>query len=217
MSAVSAIRPGAIAPGRRTDLLKVAVSENDPTMRVTSTAFGFRINGTASNSGTKASVLRLSFDGQKVSIPLSRGDTSQSVLRKLERELPAGYQARVLQSFRNMPPDMVIGIAPKPVQPKALKVKVVENDPALKVSQPSPTTVRISGTATNNGFVASFLKLDFDSRSVTVNLSRGDTSQHVVRKLEKALPKGYQVEVVKSYRNMPPDLVISVVNANRAS
>lgn len=101
------------AASRQTDLLKVKVTENDPGLKVSATAFGFRIAGTGTNNGIVKSSLKLQFDGKSVTLDVRRGDTSQHMLAKLNKALPKGYEARVLQSFRNMPPELVIGISKK--------------------------------------------------------------------------------------------------------
>lgn len=116
VSGVSASTKPAVS--RQTDLLKVKVTENDPGLKVSATAFGFRIAGTGTNNGIVKSSLRLQFDGKSVTLDVRRGDTSQHMLAKLRKELPKGYEARVVQSFRNMPPELIIGIAKK-AAPKA--------------------------------------------------------------------------------------------------
>jgi hypothetical protein len=105
-------RPGSTPlPSRTTDLLKVKVSENDPMMKVVATAFGFKVTGASTISGTKPSVLNLEFDGKKVALRISRGDTGEDILTKLKSALPPGYQARLLQMDKSKPPQVTIGIA----------------------------------------------------------------------------------------------------------
>jgi hypothetical protein len=107
-------RAGAAAPKSRvTDLLKVKVLENDPQLKVSATAFGFKLSGTATNNGIIASFVKLSFDGHDLSTPVSRGDSSAKVFAKLKRGLPAGYEMRVLANDRMNPPNLTIGIARK--------------------------------------------------------------------------------------------------------
>lgn len=113
MPQITGVRATTTATERRTDLLKVKVMENDPTMKASASDFGFRVGGRASNNGVVASFLKLDFDGKSVNIDLSRGDMAPTVMSKLQKALPKGYEARVLQSFRNMPPEMIIGIAKK--------------------------------------------------------------------------------------------------------
>ncbi len=76
-----------------------------------------------------------------------------------------------------------------------LKVSVMENDPGLK-AQATAFGFKISGTGTNNGIVASFLKLGFDKKSVSLSVSRGDTGATIFKKLQRALPKGYEARVI---------------------
>lgn len=113
MPQITGVQATTVATERRTDLLKVKVTENDPTMKASASGFGFRLAGRASNNGVVASFLKLDFDGKSVNVSLSRGDMAPTVLAKLQKALPKGYEARVLQSFRNMPPELIIGIAKK--------------------------------------------------------------------------------------------------------
>ncbi len=109
MTSVSRIASAA-PRGRVTDLLNVKVQENDPAMKVTATPFGFKVAGVASNNGIIASSFKLSFDGRDVQFPLSRGDNGRTVFKKLQKALPDGYVARVLEN-RARPPEVTIGIA----------------------------------------------------------------------------------------------------------
>jgi len=97
--------------GRFTDLLKVLVQENDPALKASPTAFGFKISGTATNNGIIASFLKLTFDKKSVTLNVSRGDTGASLLKQLEKKLPKGYEARILSQAGK---DFTIGIAKKP-------------------------------------------------------------------------------------------------------
>ena len=101
------------APSRTTDLLKVKVTENDPMMKVVATAFGFKVTGQSTLSGTKPSFLNLEFDKQAVSLRISRNDTGENILAKLKTALPKGYEARLLQLDKSAPPAVTIGIAKK--------------------------------------------------------------------------------------------------------
>jgi hypothetical protein len=102
-------------PSRQTDLLKVKVTENDPMMKVVSTAFGFKVTGASTISGTKPSFLNLSFDHQAVSLRISHNDTGENILAKLKTALPKGYEARLLSMNKSKPPEVTIGIAKKSV------------------------------------------------------------------------------------------------------
>jgi hypothetical protein len=92
MPNVSGVRAPALPTERRTDLLKVKVTENDPSLKASATDFGFRISGQANNRGIVPSFLKLEFDGKSVNIDLSRGDMGPSVMSKLEKALPKGYE-----------------------------------------------------------------------------------------------------------------------------
>lgn len=106
---VSKVGSSAVAP-RTTDLLKVAVQENDPGLKAAATAFGFKISGTGTNNGIVASVLKLGFDKKSVSLQVSKGDTGATIFKKLQRALPKGYEARILAQQGK---DVTIGIAKK--------------------------------------------------------------------------------------------------------
>lgn len=105
---------------RTTDLLKVQVTENDPMMKITATAFGFKVSGASTISGTKPSVLTLKFDGQTVSVRISRGDTAKEVFEKVKAALPRGYEARVLGIEKIGPPNYTIGIAGGRAKPSGI-------------------------------------------------------------------------------------------------
>lgn len=111
MATVDAVKGAAPAQARKTDLLKLKVFENDPKFDAEVTPFGMRLSGKATNNGIIASTFEVQFDGKKVRFGLSSGDTSQHVFSKLKKALPKGYEARVLQTYKNMPPELVIGIA----------------------------------------------------------------------------------------------------------
>lgn len=98
------------APGRTTDLLKISVQENDPGLKAQATAFGFKISGTGTNNGIVASFLKLGFDKKSVTLSVSRGDTGATMLKKLQKALPKGYEARVLAQSGK---DVTLGIAKK--------------------------------------------------------------------------------------------------------
>lgn len=111
MAAVRAVTETNAATGRRTDLLTVKVNSNDPGLKVDTTAFGFKVGGTATNNGIIASFMKIDFDKKSVTLQISGKDTSQTVFNKLKKALPKGYEARVLQQTKMMPPETTIGIA----------------------------------------------------------------------------------------------------------
>mgnify|MGYP001574063602 CR=1 FL=1 len=59
MPSVTRVGSTAVQP-RQTDLLKVKVMENDPALKATATAFGFKVTGAATNNGIIASFMKLS-------------------------------------------------------------------------------------------------------------------------------------------------------------
>lgn len=83
-------------PAARTDrqFLSLKVSENDPAMKAELVGNGTKVilRGTANNRGTVASFLAVEFDGKRVRVPLSRGDTAKAAKEKLSQAMPAGYQ-----------------------------------------------------------------------------------------------------------------------------
>ena len=86
-------------------------------------------------------------------------------------------------------------VRPRPsVQPKQLVPRVQANDPAQRVSVAASGQVTIRGKASNRGIVQSFIKLDFDGKSVSLSLHGGENPREVVARLEKSLPRGYALE-----------------------
>ncbi len=136
MTAVTRVAPAA-PKGRVTDLLKVKVLENDPQLKASATAFGFKLSGTATNNGVIASFVKLSFDGHDVSTPVGRGDTSAKVLAKLKRALPHGYEMRVLANDRMNPPNLTIGIARKAGGPAKVDVAKIPTNIAANSASAS--------------------------------------------------------------------------------
>lgn len=133
-------RVGTVQPqGRVTDLIKVKVTENDPALKATATAFGFKVAGAATNNGIIASFMKLSFDGRDVTLQISRGDTGKQVLAKLQKELPKGYEARVLSIAKSAPPQYTIGIAKKGGAPAKVDVAKI------------PTSIAANGASASVG------------------------------------------------------------------
>lgn len=150
---------------RKTDLLKVSVQENDPALNVKATAFGFKVTGSARNNGIVASFLRLSFDKKTVNLDLSRGDTGDTVFTKLKKALPKGYEARVLENAKSLPPQVTIGIAkkatpPPAVSPAKIPTNISANNASANVESsiwvnrmpgPGPATNKAIGTISVSG------------------------------------------------------------------
>jgi hypothetical protein len=78
-------------------------------------------------------------------------------------------------------------------------VKATSNDPGQRVSQLGSDTVKIAGKATNSGFVPSFVRLQFDGK--TVSVSPGGTASHTLQKIRDALPAGYAVKALPTIRD----------------
>lgn len=93
------------------------------------------------------------------------------------------------------PVSKVSSAAVAPRTTDLLKVTVNENDPGLKTAA-TAFGFKVSGTGTNNGVAPSYLTLGFDKKSVSLNVSRGDTGAAIARKLQRALPKGYELRTL---------------------
>lgn len=89
-------RTSTVTPAVRTDrqFVSLKVSENDPAMKAELTGNGTKVilRGTANNRGTVASFLSVEFEGKRVTVPLSRGDTAKAATAKLGKAMPAGYE-----------------------------------------------------------------------------------------------------------------------------
>ena len=69
----------------------VKAMANDPAQKVSVTDRTVTIKGTANNRGIVRSFVQLSFNGQKVNVSLSGGETPAQVREKLRKALPEGY------------------------------------------------------------------------------------------------------------------------------
>jgi hypothetical protein len=139
MPNVSRVTAASSQQPRVTDLLKVKVQENDPALKATTTAFGFKIAGQATNNGVVASFMKLTFDHHDLNLQISRGDTGQEILSKLQKALPKGYEARVLSLAKSKPPQYTIGIARKAGAPPKVDVAKL------------PTSIAANGASANVG------------------------------------------------------------------
>ncbi|MBL9038834.1 MAG: hypothetical protein JNG84_09990 [Archangium sp.] len=155
------------APTKRT-LLKVTVTENDPTLSAKSTTGGFQVSGRASNNGIVASTLKLEFSGQTVTLRLSAGDTSETVLAKLKKAVPKGFEVIELARAKRLPPDITIGISPlkatpAPLQPSKIPTGITGPNAGASVQGslfvnrmpgpgPRPTKAIASITVSGTGF-----------------------------------------------------------------
>lgn len=94
MPVISRTTPTAPARPAQPTSLQLKVSENDPALKAELVGGGTKVvlRGTANNRGTVASRLGLEFDGKRVSVPLSRGDTAKAIAEKLRAAMPAGYE-----------------------------------------------------------------------------------------------------------------------------
>lgn len=121
MTSVSRVA-GSTSAGRTTDLLSVKVQENDPGLKASSTAFGFKLSGKATNNGTVASFMKVTVDGHDLNLQVRKGDTAATLAKQLRSKLPRGYELRFLQNDRMNPPTLTLGIAKKASSGGAPKV-----------------------------------------------------------------------------------------------
>ncbi|MCC6336894.1 MAG: hypothetical protein IT380_23245 [Myxococcales bacterium] len=91
---------------------------------------------------------------------------------------------------RNAP----VAAASRPVAPHVVVPKLMENDPAQRAQVSPSGLITVSGVASNRGIIASFLKLEFEGKSVSIGLSGGQSPRATFEKLEKAMPNGYRLE-----------------------
>ncbi|MFN7134810.1 MAG: hypothetical protein ACK4N5_22210 [Myxococcales bacterium] len=106
-----------------------------------------------------------------------------------------------------LPGGCVIPPAPAPA---AARVSATSNDPAQRVAAQGAGGFRISGTASNHGFVPSRLTVTVDGRQLVVPLSRGMTPAQTAAALRKALPEGYELSVRATHRNPGSDVVVGI-------
>ena len=203
MPNVTRARTSSPAAPRTTDLLKVKVQENDPTLKATATAFGFKVTGAASNNGVVASFLQLSVDGKKVDLQLSRGDTGVQVFKKLQKALPEGYEGRVLENLKSMPPQMTIGISKKAQAPQKFPGTVKDAGWSPRSGMATPggggarmglfVNVQINPLTT----LSSKVKVDAASKTITVTVSgktgRPNQMADTQKKLDLGVPSGMQM------------------------
>ncbi|MFZ5469195.1 MAG: hypothetical protein ACOZIN_07105 [Myxococcota bacterium] len=192
--------------------VKVAVSSNDPSQKARMVARSnlFVLSGTASNNGIAASVLTLTLDGQKVSVPLSRGYTPATTFGAIERALPPGYTAQMLTQKRTGKVDTVTVRITKNLSPPSTRLEVtLANDPAQRVSFTGGNKLTITGTATSSGIIPSFVNLMVDGQRVVVRVKRGDGAQTTAENISAALPKSHRAQV----ENTEAGVVITIVRA----
>lgn len=77
-------------------------------------------------------------------------------------------------------------------------LKAVENDRTQSVTVSGPA-VRIQGDGSNNGIIASTLRLTVDGKQLTIPISKGQTPAQTQRLIEAALPKGYTAQNIPTF------------------
>ncbi|MBI3186200.1 MAG: hypothetical protein HYZ28_29025 [Myxococcales bacterium] len=96
-----------------------------------------------------------------------------------------------------------------------VRVEAMSNDPKLRAKVEGLDRIRITGTATNNGIVASLLAVTVDGKRVSVPLSRGTTPLQAFRALEKALPTGYSATLQSAERRPGGEVVVQIARQSR--
>lgn len=172
---------------------------NDPSLKAKISGNVLRLNGTASNTGIAPSFLTVYVDGKGASVQLSNGMTAAQALKELQAKLPLGYELKSVtggkkgevtaQIFRKSEP-------PAPSVPSVPAISVrLANDPSQKVSFTGGSKLTVTGTASNNGVIPSFLNLELDGKSISLNVSARDSAQQTAKKLRAALPAGYSASI----------------------
>lgn len=94
-------------------------------------------------------------------------------------------------------------------KPQLLKVTVACNDPSMHAKATSQG-FKLWGLASNNGIMASYLKLNFDKKELKLQLGGGETGVTVFSMLKKALPKGYEARLLSNNKANPPVVTIGI-------
>ena len=199
-------------------LEKVTVMENDPAQNVRADAASgqVRISGTANNRGIVASFLKLDVGGKSINVDLRGGMDPGRTAQAIEAKLPGGYSIHYFENPHRAGADVVFGIVKggstggtsgtggtggtggstggTTGTRKKPSVSVMENDPAQSMKA-DKNVITISGTATNNGFAASFAQVTVDKKKINIPLSRGMDPQDTANALQNALPDGYKATI----------------------
>lgn len=168
---------------------------NDPTLKAKISGNTIRLSGTASNTGTGPSFLTVYVDGKGASVQLSRGMTPAAALKEVESKLPIGYELKVAGGKKG---EAAAQISRK-LETAGDKVPAINvrlaNDASQKVAFTGGSRLTVTGTASNNGNIPSFLNVELDGKAISVQVSARDTAQQTARKLQAALPSGYKAQI----------------------
>lgn len=196
MTSFPAIRPPGgpvIAPRPPVDFQG---GSNDPTLKAKVTGNVLRLSGTASNTGIAPSFLTVYVDGKGVSVQLSKGTTAAQALKELQTKLPVGYELKTVGGGKKGEVAAQILRRPGPAGDKVPAINVrLANDPSQKVSFTGGSKLTITGTASNNGIIPSFLNVELDGKTLSIQVSARDSAQQSAKKLQAALPAGYQATI----------------------
>ncbi len=159
-----------------------------------------RISGTANNRGVVASFLKLDVGGKGINVDLRGGMDPGRTAQAIEARLPRGYSIHSFENPHRAGADVVFGIVKggstggTTGTRKKPTVSVMENDPAQSMKA-DKNVITISGTATNNGFAASFAQVTVDKKKINIPLSRGMDPQDTAKALQNALPDGSKATI----------------------
>jgi hypothetical protein len=80
----------------------------------------------------------------------------------------------------------------------------------MRISEPSPNEFNFSGTASMNGTARSMLTFRMDGKRVDIPIARGDTAQGLREKIERALPKGYDMRVIGMADHIGGNMIFTI-------
>lgn len=168
---------------------------NDPTLKAKVTGNVLRLSGTASNTGIAPSFLSVYVDGKGCSVQLSKGMSPAQALEELKGKLPMGYELKLMPGKKGEVAAQIVRKAEPPADKvPAISVRLA-NDPSQHVSFTGGSKLSITGTATNNGIIPSFVNLELDGKNISVQVSARDSALKTAQKLQAALPSGYEAKV----------------------
>jgi phage tail sheath gpL-like len=181
----------------------IKMSSNDPTQHVEKLSPSqFKISGVGSNRGTKASVLTVTVGGKTIRVPIGGGQNPGQTAALLQKSLPPTHEMEFRLTHRHLSSDVIIDIRKKPAASKIPNVTVQSNDPGQRLTSLARNKFEISGIATNNGIIQSFVNVAVDGKSAKVFLNGGETTEETAKKIAAALPKGYKATVER--KPIPP-------------
>lgn len=191
---ITPTRPVVAAP--RSSAIKM--SSNDPTQQVEKLSSSqFKLSGVGSNRGTKPSVLTVTVGGKTIRVPINGGQNPGKTAALLQNSLPPTHEMEFRLTHRHLSSDVIIDIRKKPAG-KIPNVTVQGNDPVQRLTSLARNKFEISGIASNNGIIQSFVNVTVDGKSAKVLLNGGETTEATAKKIAAALPKGYKATVARN-------------------